>query len=263
MHFRDAAGGWLSQFPGQVVAESRAGRVGSETMLTRMAELMFVEVVRRYVEELPLQHTGWLAGLRDAVVGAALSALHERPAYPWTLASLARRTRRRRARSSSSDSRIWSASRQCCIWRDGGYSLPPSSSRRARRKWRRSGRKWATSRRQRSAVRSSARPDCRRRLGGERALAILRHAQFARNIRRVNSTRNFMTTGYRISRTRARSGRRSPSRIFRRVWRGIAMFWIRRDRAARARGCLARHLLKAGTVESCSARMTARRERIA
>jgi AraC-like DNA-binding protein len=92
LHFSDAAGGWLSQFPGQVVAESRAGRVGSETMLTRMAELMFVEVVRRYVEELPLQNTGWLAGLRDGVVGAALSALHERPAHPWTLASLARAT---------------------------------------------------------------------------------------------------------------------------------------------------------------------------
>ena len=61
-------------------------------MLTRMAELMFVEVVRRYVEELPLQHIGWLAGLRDGVVGAALSALHERPAYPWTLAALARAT---------------------------------------------------------------------------------------------------------------------------------------------------------------------------
>jgi AraC-like DNA-binding protein len=59
-------------------------------MLTRMAELMFVEVVRRYVEELPQQDTGWLAGLRDVVVGAALSALHERPAYPWTLAALAR-----------------------------------------------------------------------------------------------------------------------------------------------------------------------------
>ena len=92
LHFSDAADGWLSQFPGKVVAESRSGRVGSETMLTRMAELMFVEVVRRYVEELPLQHTGWLAGLRDSVVGAALSVLHERPAYPWTLASLARAT---------------------------------------------------------------------------------------------------------------------------------------------------------------------------
>ena len=35
------AGGWLAEFPRQVVAESR--RAGSATILTRKAELMFVE----------------------------------------------------------------------------------------------------------------------------------------------------------------------------------------------------------------------------
>lgn len=90
MHVRGIAGGWLSEFPRQAVAESRAGRVGSETMLTRMAELMFVEVVRRHVEQLLPQQSGWLAGLRDPVVGTALAQLHERPAHPWTLADLAR-----------------------------------------------------------------------------------------------------------------------------------------------------------------------------
>jgi AraC-like DNA-binding protein len=90
LHFSGIAGGWLAAFPAQVVKETRAGRVGSDTILTRMAELMFVEVVRRYVEELPLQHTGWLAGLRDDVVGPALAALHGRPAHPWTLPELAR-----------------------------------------------------------------------------------------------------------------------------------------------------------------------------
>jgi AraC-like DNA-binding protein len=90
MHVPGIAGGWLSQFPRQAVAESRLGRAGSETMLTRMAELMFIEVVRRHLEQLSPQHTGWLAGLRDAVVGPALSELHERPTYPWTLAELAR-----------------------------------------------------------------------------------------------------------------------------------------------------------------------------
>jgi AraC-like DNA-binding protein len=58
-------------------------------MLTRMAELMFIEVVRRHLESLPDQQTGWLAGLRDPVVGPAITALHERPAHPWTLAELA------------------------------------------------------------------------------------------------------------------------------------------------------------------------------
>ena len=90
MHLTGIAGGWLSQFPQQAVAESRAERIGSETMLTRMAELMFVEVVRRHVEQMPERDTGWLAGLRDPVVGPALAHLHERPAHPWTLPELAR-----------------------------------------------------------------------------------------------------------------------------------------------------------------------------
>jgi AraC-like DNA-binding protein len=90
MHVPGIAGGWLSRFPEQVVAESRTGRIGSDTMLTRMAELMFIEVVRYHVERLPPQQTGWLAALMDAVVGPALSTLHERPGDPWTLDALAR-----------------------------------------------------------------------------------------------------------------------------------------------------------------------------
>ena len=38
----------------------------------------------------PAAQRGWLAGLRDPVVSAALAALHRRPAHPWTLAELAR-----------------------------------------------------------------------------------------------------------------------------------------------------------------------------
>ncbi len=90
LHVPRAAEGWLSEFPRQVVAESRLGRVGADTMLTRMAELMFIEVVRRHLETLPPQQTGWLAGLRDPVVGPALACLHGRPAEDWTLVALAR-----------------------------------------------------------------------------------------------------------------------------------------------------------------------------
>jgi AraC-like DNA-binding protein len=84
------AGGWLAEFPRQVVAESRLGRAGGESMLTRMAELMFLEVVRRYLEALPPERSGWLAGLRDPVVARALAELHGRPSHPWNLPELAR-----------------------------------------------------------------------------------------------------------------------------------------------------------------------------
>jgi AraC-like DNA-binding protein len=90
LHVRGMAGGWLAEFPRQVVAEAWQTRAGGNTMLTRMAELMFVEVVRRYTEELSPRQAGWLAGLRDPVVAPALAALHARPAHGWTLAELAR-----------------------------------------------------------------------------------------------------------------------------------------------------------------------------
>jgi len=90
MHITGVADDWFLQVPRQAVAESRTRRFGSETMLTRMGELMFIEVLRRHVEELPTQHAGWFAGLRDPVVGPALSELHQRPEHPWTLAELAR-----------------------------------------------------------------------------------------------------------------------------------------------------------------------------
>jgi AraC-like DNA-binding protein len=47
-------------------------------------------VVRRHLALLPAEERGWLAGLRDPLVGRALGRLHERPADPWTLERLAR-----------------------------------------------------------------------------------------------------------------------------------------------------------------------------
>jgi len=58
-------------------------------MLGRISELMFVDVVRRYLESLPEDRMSWLSGLRDPYVGRALTALHEQPARDWTIESLA------------------------------------------------------------------------------------------------------------------------------------------------------------------------------
>lgn len=90
LHVPRAAGEWLSLFPRQAVVESRRERAGGATVLTRMAELMFVEVLRRHMESVGASRRGWLAALRDPVVGAALAQLHEHPAREWTLADLAR-----------------------------------------------------------------------------------------------------------------------------------------------------------------------------
>ena len=49
-----------------------------------------MDVVRRYIDALPNDARGWLSGLRNVHVGAALALMHARPAEPWTLERLAR-----------------------------------------------------------------------------------------------------------------------------------------------------------------------------
>jgi AraC-like DNA-binding protein len=91
LHARAQGGGALRQFIDAAVEESSARRPGGESVLARLSELMFVEVVRRHLEARPAGGTGWLAGLRDDHVGRALAALHRRPEHAWTLDELARR----------------------------------------------------------------------------------------------------------------------------------------------------------------------------
>jgi AraC-like DNA-binding protein len=75
------------QFAAEEVA---AGRPGSETVLAKLSELLFVESVRRYAETLAEGQTGWLAGLRDPYVARALSLLHRDITRPWTVEELGR-----------------------------------------------------------------------------------------------------------------------------------------------------------------------------
>src|SRR5690242_4817930 len=87
---RQMSSGWLDGFTRRLREESQLGHPGADGVLTRLAELMFIEVLRRYLADLPPGQIGWLAGLRDELVGQALRLLHARPAYPWTLEQLAR-----------------------------------------------------------------------------------------------------------------------------------------------------------------------------
>jgi AraC-like DNA-binding protein len=82
--------GWLGQFIRLAMMEAAEKRAGGESVLAKLSELMFIEVVRRHLEALPPEQAGWLAGLRDPFVGKALSLLHARPAYDWTIEELAR-----------------------------------------------------------------------------------------------------------------------------------------------------------------------------
>jgi AraC-like DNA-binding protein len=85
----DSAGSWLESSILHLVEEAASGRVGSEAMLAKLSEALFVDTLRRYVASLPEQQVGWLAGTRDPIVGKSLRLMHSRVAHPWTIADLA------------------------------------------------------------------------------------------------------------------------------------------------------------------------------
>jgi AraC-like DNA-binding protein len=82
--------GWVTDLFHLALAEGGSRRAGGETILAKLSELMFVEVIRRHLETLPEGSRGWLSGLRDPQVGAALGLIHARPTEDWTLERLAR-----------------------------------------------------------------------------------------------------------------------------------------------------------------------------
>jgi AraC-like DNA-binding protein len=85
-----ASGAWIKSSFEFAANEMEARRAGSETVLAKLSELLFVEALRRHVEGLSDQQTGWLAGLKDPFVSRALSLLHGRVAQEWTVDDLGR-----------------------------------------------------------------------------------------------------------------------------------------------------------------------------
>ncbi|WP_425558087.1 AraC family transcriptional regulator [Cryptosporangium japonicum] len=73
----------------EIGGELRSPALGSRLVAEHLAVVLFVRILRWYLGRPGAAVTGWLAGLADPVVGAALRAVHAAPAAPWTVASLA------------------------------------------------------------------------------------------------------------------------------------------------------------------------------
>jgi len=85
----DVAGKWLEHSIRHLVTEAGGERPGRSALLSKMAEALFIEGLRRHMEQLPAGQTGWLAAARDRIVGATIAAIHRAPDHQWTLDSLA------------------------------------------------------------------------------------------------------------------------------------------------------------------------------
>jgi AraC-like DNA-binding protein len=85
----EPSGQWLENSIRFSVGEVNGSNAGSGLILAKLSEVLFVETLRRYINALPSDQAGWLAGARDPIIGQALALLHKQPASPWTLSRLA------------------------------------------------------------------------------------------------------------------------------------------------------------------------------
>ena len=81
---------WLHTTLGFMIHETRAAHSGSEAVVNRLAEVLFIQMVRAHVQQSGTP-TGLLVALADKQIGTALGHIHRAPAHPWTLADLAER----------------------------------------------------------------------------------------------------------------------------------------------------------------------------
>jgi AraC-like DNA-binding protein len=81
---------WIRTSFQYAASEVSAGRIGSDTVLAKLSELLFVEAIRRYVDSVPAGQTGWLAGLQDVAVARALALMHSDITRGWSVDELGR-----------------------------------------------------------------------------------------------------------------------------------------------------------------------------
>ena len=80
---------WLADTLRFIAREAEALRPGGETVVTRLADILVIQMVRRWIESEADVDTGWLAALRDDQLGRAIAAIHREPGRDWTLEGLA------------------------------------------------------------------------------------------------------------------------------------------------------------------------------
>lgn len=85
-----SASPWIPTTIAAIEFELRCPSVGSEIMLAKTAELLFVWVIRHYLRSEPDLKKGLMAALQDPAVNLALSKIHADPKYDWTVPELAK-----------------------------------------------------------------------------------------------------------------------------------------------------------------------------
>jgi AraC-like DNA-binding protein len=80
---------WLDPTLRFIASEAASTRPGAQTVVSRLADVLFVQIVRAHLATVLPEAGGWLGALADPQIGAALGLIHENPGRNWTVQSLA------------------------------------------------------------------------------------------------------------------------------------------------------------------------------
>lgn len=72
-----------------MVQEFKYQSAGNQFVMERYLEILCAETIRAYLDSLPQQATGWLAALKDPIIGRTIEIIHAQPGHPWTVKKLA------------------------------------------------------------------------------------------------------------------------------------------------------------------------------
>jgi AraC-like DNA-binding protein len=102
----DIESGWLRESVRLINRESASRCVGGEALVTRLADILVIQVIRSWLDSAPEAQSGWLAALRDPQIGRALAAIHGAPASDWSVQRLAKESGMSRSAFSAQFTRL-------------------------------------------------------------------------------------------------------------------------------------------------------------
>jgi AraC-like DNA-binding protein len=131
---------WLEPTLKFIACEAQSGRPGSQTVIARLADVLFIQIVRGHLASLPLNGSGWLGALADAQIGSALGHIHQSPEQDWTVQSLASKVAMSRSAFASRFMRLvgepplsyvtrWRMQKAASMLRDGKQTLAAVAAR--------------------------------------------------------------------------------------------------------------------------------------
>ncbi|MEF3274637.1 MAG: AraC family transcriptional regulator [Chloroflexus sp.] len=90
IHIPRSAADALASVLALMAAEAEASRPGKEAVLRRLADILFIQMIQRWVEMQGIEQCGLPGAIFDPLIGKALNLIHNQPHHPWTVATLAR-----------------------------------------------------------------------------------------------------------------------------------------------------------------------------